>query len=769
MATSSTTVKPAAPEQRRIPLSPVEGWSTVVLAAILVLLTVGCIEALDWTPNSSILTSTTLVGMALGFILAKQRFVPQWLADIPALALGILFAFFQTAGADEGGSASALASHLSSWLSVASSAQTSTDNSIFLLFLAVLTMLLGYVSMWLIFRSRSPWLAAIANSIVLLINLNAATDDKIIYAILFMLVTLLLLVRFNLVERMRIWRRKGLRFSPEISWDFMQAGIIFVIFVMLFSSVLPSGPAVGSLANLWNGPQSPWQNLQSSFGRVFRIDGGNGQNRIAFDSSLRLQASVNLPHFVVLTYNSSDFTNTYIQAVALDTYNTKTSQWEENKSSVKTQPLATNQQITPETVAFSKVTQTFHIAVAPDGKNIFAIGEPGSFSVPAIVQSDGIGIVDGDTNGSYFNWLAQTPLRNGQTFTAVSYVSTATDARLRTVAMPGAPNAQGFSSDLLTRYTQLPDNLTNDPNNLVFTTAQDWTGNQPTMFDKVNALVTHFHSDGFTYSAQNDPAPPGFDYATWLLKQKKGFCVWYATGFVLMARSLGIPARVVEGFAPGSFDTKLNQYVVRGSDTHMWAQVYFPGFGWINFEPSVTFSGFNRPSQTVPTPGDTGTGDPKPPRPKITDKGGSTPPVVSIPGVSPTGTGIGGVGNAVTISLSTLLAILLLLALGAVAWWRMLYRSLSPISQTFARMALLGNFAGIRANPSLTATEYGEELAQRIPEQRQAISEITELYVRERWAPDAQVVPQQLSERWRAVRDSLFKSVRLRKPRWWWF
>ncbi|MBA3826595.1 MAG: hypothetical protein H0X24_22175, partial [Ktedonobacterales bacterium] len=153
------TQVPAEGEQRRLPfpLSPQEGWTTVIIAAILVLITVGCVQSLKWTPNSGILTSTTMMGMLLGFVLAKQRLLPQWLADIPALLLGIFFAFWQTAQADTGGSLRLLWGHLSDWIKGSRDGQASTtDDIIFLLFLAILTMLLGYVSMWLIFRSRSP-------------------------------------------------------------------------------------------------------------------------------------------------------------------------------------------------------------------------------------------------------------------------------------------------------------------------------------------------------------------------------------------------------------------------------------------------------------------------------------------------------------------------------------------------------------------------------------------------------------------------------------
>ena len=57
---------------------------------------------------------------------------------------------------------------------------------------------------------------------------------------------------------------------------------------------------------------------------------------------------------------------------------------------------------------------------------------------------------------------------------------------------------------------------------------------------------------------------------------------------VVMARMLGIPARIVNGFTQGSLQG--NTWVVNGTDAHSWVQVYFPGYGWINFDPTPGYS-----------------------------------------------------------------------------------------------------------------------------------------------------------------------------------
>src|SRR5262249_60218049 len=136
-------------------------------------------------------------------------------------------------------------------------------NSVFLLFLAILSFLLAYISVWLVLHTRRPWLAALANGVVLLINLNFATEDKtIIFLVVFLLTTLLLLVRFTLAENTRVWRPRGLRYSPDLGWDFMQAGAIFAVIVLLLAYLLPIGSANASILTFWNSPDNPWQKVE---------------------------------------------------------------------------------------------------------------------------------------------------------------------------------------------------------------------------------------------------------------------------------------------------------------------------------------------------------------------------------------------------------------------------------------------------------------------------------------------------------------------------
>jgi hypothetical protein len=74
-----------------------------------------------------------------------------------------------------------------------------------------------------------------------------------------------------------------------------------------------------------------------------------------------------------------------------------------------------------------------------------------------------------------------------------------------------------------------------------------------------------------------------------LFEQRRGYCEQFSSSLAVMARSLGIPARVATGYAPGEYNPFTGLYEVRASDAHAWVEVYFPGYGWSTFDPTPSF------------------------------------------------------------------------------------------------------------------------------------------------------------------------------------
>jgi protein-glutamine gamma-glutamyltransferase len=102
-------------------------------------------------------------------------------------------------------------------------------------------------------------------------------------------------------------------------------------------------------------------------------------------------------------------------------------------------------------------------------------------------------------------------------------------------------------------------------------------------YEYVRAIERHL-GDGFTYSEQPPDSARTLD--GFLFESRIGYCQQFSGAMALLLRMGGVPARVVTGFAPGSLDRKTDQYVVRDLDAHSWVEAWFPGIGWVVFDPT---------------------------------------------------------------------------------------------------------------------------------------------------------------------------------------
>ena len=179
---------------------------------------------------------------------------------------------------------------------------TSSDDSIFLFFITSLGFLLAYTSAWLVYRTRKPWLMILANAVVLLINLSNIEDGYIVFLIVFLIASLLLVLRFNLYESSVAWKRKGLRCADDLGWEFMQAGALISIGVLIFAWLLPWGYINDAAAQIWSADNNPWVQLENTWNRLFSVDGGaNASNHGNFTDTLVLGGNPNLNNDIVFT------------------------------------------------------------------------------------------------------------------------------------------------------------------------------------------------------------------------------------------------------------------------------------------------------------------------------------------------------------------------------------------------------------------------------------------------------------------------------------
>lgn len=136
----------------------------------------------------------------------------------------------------------------------------------------------------------------------------------------------------------------------------------------------------------------------------------------------------------------------------------------------------------------------------------------------------------------------------------------------------------------LTRWTALPDTVPARVHDLAVQLALEADAQTP--YAIAESIQAHI-GDTVAYSLGADPTPADADPADHLLfEARRGWCEPIATAMVVMLRSLGIPARFVTGFQPGTRQILSGQYVVRASDAHAWVEVFVPDVGWTAMDPT---------------------------------------------------------------------------------------------------------------------------------------------------------------------------------------
>ncbi len=162
-------------------------------------------------------------------------------------------------------------------------------------------------------------------------------------------------------------------------------------------------------------------------------------------------------------------------------------------------------------------------------------------------------------------------------YKAYSVVRPPTAAELRKAATDYPP-------PIKRRYLQLPPMDGRVRDLALRITAADRTN-----YDRALSVRNYLRRN-LSYTLRLDPGEEGFPLEDFLFRGRKGHCEYFATAMVVMLRTLGIPARIVNGFLGGEWNEFGNFYLVRASDAHSWVEAYFPPYGWVTFDPTPAVS-----------------------------------------------------------------------------------------------------------------------------------------------------------------------------------
>jgi transglutaminase-like putative cysteine protease len=703
-----------------------EGISTFFLLALLLFSVTGSIDAAKWTEGLGLLTAAALGGLVLGFVVAKLP-LPGILAHalmlilaLPAVAvLGSLLLPNVLTFSEK---LIVLQERIQVWFTKVAAGKEGSDSLVFVLQLTLVMWFISYVSTWFIYRRHQVWGAILPPGFALLINLYYAVPQSTLYLVLFLLCALLLLVRLNLRALEEWWGRAAIGYASDISFDFLLYGAVFAVLLMTVAWLVPASPPGPSWFSFLEPLQEPWQSVEAQFTRIFNTLNAVGRpDSTAFiGTTLTIGGPVQLGQRPVMDIQSD--AGRYWRATVYDKY-TGIGWISTHLDSVN---LSANDPRLDNSRELLRVqiTQTIKIYL-PSQNILYAAAQPVRFDVPTEVRFGHPPTPAAE--GDLFDFTlarSRSPLREGATYHVASMQSVADEDSLRAAFIQS-------SAWISSTYLQLPDNLPERVRSL----AQSITESYSNPYDKAAAIEAYLRTK-IKYNDQVSAPPTGRDGVDYVLFDRpEGYCNYYASAMAVMLRSIGIPARVAAGYTLGEY--KDGVFHVVEANAHAWPEVYFPSYGWIEFEPTANKPEINRPKKPDSAPPPSNLDDAaaaerlKRARQKdLEDEGAGAGSAnfLTFEGTILT--------NPVAVALGSggLIALVVLSALAVRRWQhsRRLSR-LAPAARVYENLLNRARWLGVREQKHATPFERAHTIGDALPEVRGQVESVAAMYAREKF------------------------------------
>jgi transglutaminase-like putative cysteine protease len=631
------------------------------------------------------------------------------------------------------------------WAQALAGGVQAQDRVVLLLLTVFLAWIGALFATWQIYRRRSAWIGLVPAGTIAAVLAFFRGGLAFFWLIIYLLCTLALVSACRLWRDRQRWEETHTDYPGDLGLELTFSIAPWLVGILLLAALFPPVRVNPVREAFWRWMDRPWSRVESVAEQFFGpIESGYptavaGSDAGELPRSHLLGAGPELTERRVLYVSTNDAPppppesqphrpsepstpHRYWRSQTFDVYTGLG--W--TQSAVDSRPVPADQALEPTAPPGQDLFQQFQ-RLTPGDSSIYAVNAPYRLDHPVEAW-----------------WRAPGDLvqltGDGDLYTVVSLAPSPTVAELRARSSLTAT----FPADITEHYLALPEGLPRRVHNL----ARQVVGDAPTRYDQARALEQYLRAYPYTLDL---PAPPTdrdlVDY--FLFDLQKGYCDYYASAMVVMARALGVPARFATGYAQGTYDYDRGQWVVAEKDGHSWAEVYFGSIGWVEFEPTA--------SQPLP----------------VRSGGEALAPLI----VPPLPSQVPPWWQHIPWALVGLVAILLLLVSGIVWLWRP-RPVLTPdalVRDRQARLLRWGARLGHPLRDGQTAHEYSQVLGQSLhargqasplPQARQAgtqapaeIDRLAEAFA------SAQYNPQPTSDRegWQ-VRDLW---IRLRRHLWW--
>ncbi len=554
----------------------------------------------DWTDHLTLASSLALLGAALGLALGSSRFPSGW-AAVLALAYGALILPWQLGLTLEQDIAwrerwIEVARRLASSFAQLVGQESVLDPLFFLALVGGLSWLLGVHAGYALARRADPWRAILPPGLaVLVIQVYDPISSRAGYLAAYLFFSLLLVAHTTYLSRRARWQETRTLVPPYAGLDLGRISLVVVAALLLVAWGLPGlARALPPAERIRDELNHFWEPLREPLNRAFAAVRGTGGVAVeAYGPQLALGRGRKLGETLLLTVQAppspAPGVRYYWRARTYDSY--ASGVW--SNETALTSPVVPSLTAQGLHGAEGRWTATFTVTTAMPILTLYAPSQPVWVSQPAraVLAPNPDGTVD------LIAVQADPYLQAGTSYRVRASLSAPTVAQLR-----GA--GAEYPGWVIRRYLQLPPEIT--PRTLEL--ARQIAAGQETPYD-VAVAVTRYLRLSIRYRETVPPLPSGREPVDWFLFDlREGFCTYYATAEVVLLRAVGIPARLAAGYATGERQGDI--YRVRQKDSHAWPEVYFPGIGWVEFEPTVSQPEIQRPLGSVE--GRVGEGPPAP-------------------------------------------------------------------------------------------------------------------------------------------------------------
>ncbi len=474
-----------------------------------------------------------------------------------------------------------------------------TDPLLFLMLMGALFWALSVVAGYSLTRAANPWRAVIplGIGIVILHTYDPLFPVRMWYLAVFLFFSLLLVARVHYLGARSAWQKTRTHLPLYVGVDMLRATAAAAGVLIVLAWAAPAlAASLDPAERAWQRITEPWQNVRNDVSRAFTsLKASVGVISDYYGENLPLGRGNSRSNQTVMTIETplrpSSSIRLYWRARAYDYYDSQDG-WDVT--------LADTLPVTPERYGLNypayegRWLVTGKVETLTALSVLYSAAEPRWVSRPAEL-SLGFGA---DGTPDIVSIRADDPLLGGETYEFEASVTAASINQLRAAGT-------NYPAWVTERYLQIPDTIT--PRTLAL--AQAIAADLETPYDIAEA-VTQYLRDNITYSETVPELPLDQEPIDWVLFDlKQGFCNYYATAEVILLRSLGIPARLAVGYSEGertlgaqaldvlpgdetgvlggeTLSTEI--YSVQQSNLHAWPEVYFPGMGWVEFEPTVS-------------------------------------------------------------------------------------------------------------------------------------------------------------------------------------